>query len=72
MTLHHELFNSNCVLVTSTKWTDEIVFLFVPLMFKNLSEAVLWAKVRPVLKNGKTGLAGLLYFILSDKNLGEN
>lgn len=40
-------------------------------MFKNLSEAFLWAKVRPVLKNGKTGLAGLLYFILSDKNLGR-
>lgn len=41
-------------------------------MCKNLSEAFLWAKVRPVLKNGKTALAGLLYFILSDKNLGEN
>ena len=28
------------------------------------------SKVRPLLKNGKTELSGLLYFILTDKNLG--
>lgn len=40
-------------------------------MFKNLSEAYLWLKVRPVLMNGKIGLAGLPYFILTTKNVGE-
>lgn len=40
-------------------------------MFKNQSEAFLSPKVRPVLKNRKTGLAGLLYFILTNKNGGR-
>lgn len=41
-------------------------------MFKNLSGAYLWLKVRPVLMNGKIGLTGSLYFILATKNVWEN
>lgn len=32
----------------------------------------MWPKVRPVLMNGKIRFAGLLYFILTAKNLGGN
>lgn len=41
-------------------------------MFKNLSQAYLCLKVRPVLMNGKIGLAGLPYFIPTTKNMGGN
>lgn len=40
-----------------------------PSMFKNLYEAYLWLKVRPVLMNGKIRLTGLPYFILATKNM---
>lgn len=47
----------------------KIVFLFVPPLFKNLSKVELWSQVQPILKNGKTELTDLPYFILTDKNL---
>lgn len=38
-----------------------------PSLFKNLSKVELWSQVKTILKNGKTGLTNLLYFILTHK-----